>query len=123
MTGVRHAGVRVGSDRLRCERSRADVDAVGVAQRLGGGGDLGVDLFGIPSEGGGRSRRDLDERIAGHPADEGDRGAAQQQVDERDDLFTLGEQRDLLLRVAGGCLLYTSPSPRDLSTSRMPSSA
>ena len=27
-------------------------------------------------------------------------------------------------RVAGyGCLLYTSPSPRDLSTSRMPSSA
>ena len=24
---------------------------------------------------------------------------------------------------AGGCLLYTSPSPRDLSTSRMPSSA
>ena len=25
--------------------------------------------------------------------------------------------------VSGGCLLYTSPSPRDLSTSRMPSSA
>ena len=25
--------------------------------------------------------------------------------------------------VASGCLLYTSPSPRDLSTSRMPSSA
>ena len=25
--------------------------------------------------------------------------------------------------VAAGCLLYTSPSPRDLSTSRMPSSA
>ena len=24
---------------------------------------------------------------------------------------------------SGGCLLYTSPSPRDLSTSRMPSSA
>ena len=28
---------------------------------------------------------------------------------------------DLLL--VGACLLYTSPSPRDLSTSRMPSSA
>ena len=28
-----------------------------------------------------------------------------------------------LLRSAGACLLYTSPSPRDLSTSRMPSSA
>ena len=27
------------------------------------------------------------------------------------------------LRRAGVCLLYTSPSPRDLSTSRMPSSA
>ena len=27
------------------------------------------------------------------------------------------------LRVANVCLLYTSPSPRDLSTSRMPSSA
>ena len=26
-------------------------------------------------------------------------------------------------RVMGTCLLYTSPSPRDLSTSRMPSSA
>ena len=25
--------------------------------------------------------------------------------------------------MAGACLLYTSPSPRDLSTSRMPSSA
>ena len=29
----------------------------------------------------------------------------------------------LLLGVLSGCLLYTSPSPRDLSTSRMPSSA
>ena len=27
------------------------------------------------------------------------------------------------IHVAVGCLLYTSPSPRDLSTSRMPSSA
>ena len=27
------------------------------------------------------------------------------------------------LQCQGGCLLYTSPSPRDLSTSRMPSSA
>jgi len=28
-----------------------------------------------------------------------------------------------LTGVLGTCLLYTSPSPRDLSTSRMPSSA
>ena len=27
------------------------------------------------------------------------------------------------LGLAGSCLLYTSPSPRDVSTSRMPSSA
>ena len=31
--------------------------------------------------------------------------------------------RDQALLNAGSCLLYTSPSPRDLSTSRMPSSA
>ena len=30
---------------------------------------------------------------------------------------------DALLGAANICLLYTSPSPRDLSTSRMPSSA
>ena len=28
-----------------------------------------------------------------------------------------------LIGLVGNCLLYTSPSPRDLSTSRMPSSA
>ena len=28
-----------------------------------------------------------------------------------------------IITVGGSCLLYTSPSPRDLSTSRMPSSA
>ena len=28
-----------------------------------------------------------------------------------------------IVALFGGCLLYTSPSPRDLSTSRMPSSA
>ena len=30
---------------------------------------------------------------------------------------------DLIVASYHGCLLYTSPSPRDLSTSRMPSSA
>ena len=37
-----------------------------------------------------------------------------------------GEQQSLIektLAVLSDCLLYTSPSPRDLSTSRMPSSA
>ena len=31
--------------------------------------------------------------------------------------------RAISLKPTDGCLLYTSPSPRDLSTSRMPSSA
>ena len=31
--------------------------------------------------------------------------------------------RDLLSRILYGCLLYTSPSPRDRQKSRMPSSA
>ena len=34
-----------------------------------------------------------------------------------------GQGEALAPDIAGGCLLYTSPSPRDLSTSRMPSSA
>ena len=37
-------------------------------------------------------------------------------------LTAKGEEQDRL-RGLRGCLLYTSPSPRDLSTSRMPSSA
>ena len=35
----------------------------------------------------------------------------------------LSEEISLLQRLLKDCLLYTSPSPRDLSTSRMPSSA
>ena len=33
------------------------------------------------------------------------------------------DDRKIVSRDVRGCLLYTSPSPRDLSTSRMPSSA
>ena len=39
------------------------------------------------------------------------------------DLGMYGEARDRLSALFEDCLLYTSPSPRDLSTSRMPSSA
>ena len=39
---------------------------------------------------------------------------------ERNDIFRSNESGQILLPI---CLLYTSPSPRDLSTSRMPSSA
>ena len=43
------------------------------------------------------------------------------------DIITQGFHNSDLIIIAArpsmGCLLYTSPSPRDLSTSRMPSSA
>ena len=43
---------------------------------------------------------------------------------ETDTVTLFGKSWDLHAReVLGVCLLYTSPSPRDLSTSRMPSSA
>ena len=38
-------------------------------------------------------------------------------------LFSLGVIDDVKALDLYACLLYTSPSPRDLSTSRMPSSA
>ena len=42
-------------------------------------------------------------------------------VPEMDDLFRTPE--GAISKICKNCLLYTSPSPRDLSTSRMPSSA
>ena len=38
-------------------------------------------------------------------------------------LHVRGEYPELPVVIISSCLLYTSPSPRDLSTSRMPSSA
>ena len=35
----------------------------------------------------------------------------------------VGQSKLMMRRHPEACLLYTSPSPRDLSTSRMPSSA
>ena len=40
-----------------------------------------------------------------------------------DDRFSDHRYLQIPWMSAGACLLYTSPSPRDLSTSRMPSSA
>ena len=48
-------------------------------------------------------------------------------IDGKDSIVVIGAgQNETILDFSGqtsGCLLYTSPSPRDLSTSRMPSSA
>ena len=43
--------------------------------------------------------------------------ATEQDLEDILSLYTID------VRILGDCLLYTSPSPRDLSTSRMPSSA
>ena len=39
------------------------------------------------------------------------------------ELFELGSTNYCLMDLTSDCLLYTSPSPRDSMTSRMPSSA
>jgi len=38
-------------------------------------------------------------------------------------IVSYARKGQIILRMVNDCLLYTSPSPRDLSTSRMPSSA
>ena len=48
------------------------------------------------------------------------RGREHVKAMEGDQMVMGGKARHLLKQI---CLLYTSPSPRDLSTSRMPSSA
>ena len=42
---------------------------------------------------------------------------------EQPDIKSLPEKHQPIASLLYSCLLYTSPSPRDLSTSRMPSSA
>ena len=49
-------------------------------------------------------------------------------IDGFTESFTIGKDRELDVMLAGvdvigSCLLYTSPSPRDVEESRMPSSA
>ena len=53
-------------------------------------------------------------------SDEPVREAVDKILNHSDDLV---RQSDQEIKQARDCLLYTSPSPRDLSTSRMPSSA
>ena len=61
-----------------------------------------------------------------HTEDEASRaleaGASVIGVNNRN-LKTLEVDRNTFARIAPGCLLYTSPSPRDATLSRMPSSA
>ena len=44
-------------------------------------------------------------------------------INQTDFFGMVGTQQNLQLNVANACLLYTSPSPRDRTRSRMPSSA
>ena len=66
-------------------------------------------------------------RVCDRPLVEGDRVGARDGARALD--FARGASRGIATVCLawpsgdGSCLLYTSPSPRDLSTSRMPSSA
>ena len=78
--------------------------------------DIDSDNDGIPDvvEGG---DGDLDTNGDGQ-INVGDEGFADEDGDGMDD-----DAESTPVTHTDGCLLYTSPSPRDLSTSRMPSSA
>ena len=53
----------------------------------------------------------------------GDSGESSSKVSMYDEAVKLIKRAGKLEKKDKNCLLYTSPSPRDLSTSRMPSSA
>ena len=44
-------------------------------------------------------------------------------IDKKLDINSIDNLKYIFIAIPVDCLLYTSPSPRDLSTSRMPSSA
>ena len=71
------------------------------------------------------SRR-IDNQLRGRSGRQGDPGYSRFFLSLEDDLLRLfisDSRRSLFEKIGMGCLLYTSPSPRDISGSRMPSSA
>ena len=64
-----------------------------------------------------RKREKLSEKILSEASEVQFGLASPQEIDESNILVATGKAMNR------ACLLYTSPSPRDLSTSRMPSSA
>ena len=58
----------------------------------------------------------------GHPATYGDHSVTAEWIDGPS-AISLALETDETILHADGCLLYTSPSPRDATLSRMPSSA
>ena len=49
--------------------------------------------------------------------------ASLDEAEERMEVLDISGAEEILLRMLKDCLLYTSPSPRDRTRSRMPSSA
>ena len=64
-----------------------------------------------------------DEEMIGSPASEGQTVFYTRNFPIVDALGNVTDSEEEVVVKKNGCLLYTSPSPRDLSTSRMPSSA
>ena len=67
-------------------------------------------------------RRNLEKALLQVERNKGVGGVNGMQTDALRDYLS-ANYLQLRHQVVSGCLLYTSPSPRDLSTSRMPSSA
>ena len=110
------AGVTVHRVGGRADRHRLEEVDEGIRD-LGEGGQAGTDVLAALGVVGGCRR-------AGKRAPHGPGG---QEVGDRvggpDGIQQGRIGADLAQPRQGDCLLYTSPSPRDLSTSRMPSSA
>ena len=72
------------------------------------------------------ARREKALTEAGEKAEQERKKSYRQALEHRRSFLSrklLAHKQDILNRFYNDCLLYTSPSPRDLSTSRMPSSA
>ena len=109
-------------------------DNDGVGERVGEAGDRreGGDggrapLGGGDDDGGGRRNQAREGIEDDEDRNEGSRGDGDIGADDDNGGDAGGGEQDIIVRDAEqretGCLLYTSPSPRDATLSRMPSSA
>ena len=96
------------------EISNANLNTATVAMNNYGGGD--ADLTKDRSSGPSKTTNETSKMIETAKDDS-------EMADLSDEKNTTEETETKRDRLSCSCLLYTSPSPRDLSTSRMPSSA
>ena len=102
------------SEDLGVTLEKLEISQLGTAKKLT------VDKGNTTIVEGAGTRKDVEARVA----------QIRKQIEQSDSEYDTEKLQERLAKLAGGvavvsvgCLLYTSPSPRDLSTSRMPSSA